>query len=276
VQLRRFQDVKRECERLQRVLDDTLQERDVLDQQLRAVVTELEAAQRQFTASDADRRDLRDLVAKLQAALEDKSACLTATRSERDRLLCERDTCASELERERVCHRETAHTLERCRLAEEAALHACAVAQASSDEHASRHSALVRDTEALTVEFTRSENCRDELEVDVETLRRDNEALVLRLDAAARERAALADKLNASLGGPSRPQLVAENARLVEQLAETAKLADELRGELMRRRADSDDSSRDLQRDCDLLRRTTEILQAEERQFQRFIGINRR
>lgn len=272
---RRVRELEEECVRLQRLLDEVTQHRDMLEQELRTVATDSEAAHRQFLVADADRRDLRERIDSLQASLHEKTACLTATRADRDKLQGEHTACCAELDRERLAHRETAHELERARLAHEAALNECTLARAAIDEGTARHSTLAREMESVTIELNRSENRRDELEVDSETLRRDNEALAARLDAASRERAMMADRLNARGPGMTLAELTAENATLKEGLVETERLAEQLREQLMRKQSELDATNRELQETIDLLRRTKALIQEEERQMRRY-GYSRR
>ena len=247
----------------------------MLSHQLRTVTTDAEAAHRQFLVADADRRDLRERVDSLSRTLEEKSEAVNSARCERDRAKSEIAACRAELDRERLMHSETSHELERARLKLESSVEEFSLAVAANDEHRARTEAMCRDIDQLTVELTRSERRREELEHDVGALRHDNEVMAARLESAARERAVLADKLSARTG-PALHELATENALLKQNLAETASLAEQLREQLMRKMDDKADTAREMQAAIDLLRRTKAMLQEEDRHIRRSGGFARR
>jgi chromosome segregation ATPase len=255
--------------------EEAAQDRELLSHQLRTVTTDAEAAHRQFLVADADRRDLRERVDSLSRTLEEKTAAVNAARADRDKLKSELAACRAELDRERLLHSETAHELERARLKLESSVNEFALAVAANDEHRARTDAMCREIDQITVDLTRSERRREELEHDVGALRHDNEVMAARLESAARERAALAEKLSARTG-PALHELATDNALLTQNLAETAALAEQLREQLLRTRDDNEDLARKLEAAIDLNRRTKAMLQEEERQIRRSGGFGRR
>eukprot|EP00041_Stephanoeca_diplocostata_P022151 m.524941 g.524941 ORF g.524941 m.524941 type:complete len:1545 (+) comp21996_c0_seq3:371-5005(+) len=263
---------------VERLLSSAEADRTMLDEQVKSAMADLDATQRRLAATEGDRDSLKVRVESLQQSLnteaaERKTACDKIATMEARLHECEAalDDTKARADEARARAEQAEHERDRMELQHQSAVNEFKLASAANEQyctersdHERRIGDLLRELDRITAEFHRTERRLADCELENGALREDNEVLAARLDAAGRERAALADKLNAHAEGIAR-DLSNENMMLRTSLAETTALAERLREQLILVNGEREEGQQELQSTLRLLRRTKEALREEER-----------